>query len=297
MSDEKAFGLSIPPEEMHRYSSGLDEFSAEDIRSYVRGQASDETILHLEKIKAEAIDHEVFEVWDVITDKNRWWVITNITNLYSQSHFPSLDYTLSFHIGLMRRLQSRAPRVGDPFGDQFGQIFRRQEDIMDALDLAVEAEDFQKVGLSLRELLMTLVNCLGEFVELRKDIEAPKKGDFKAMTSAIYSSILPGRSNQAIRKFLTSSAEDVWELVNWLTHDRDAARSASLIAAQAVDALVGHSLFAFKGDQVGSLSACPICTSRRVRVHFDINIGDEGAYFSSCASCLWSDHPNLIHQS
>ncbi len=45
-------------------------------------------------------DHDV---WDVHTDKDRWWVVTNPTNLYSQTLMPSLDYTLSFDVGLMAR--------------------------------------------------------------------------------------------------------------------------------------------------------------------------------------------------
>lgn len=54
-----------------------------------------------------------YEMWDVTTDQDRWWVITNPTNLYSQQHFPSLDYTLSFHIGLMARVvAARARPIG-----------------------------------------------------------------------------------------------------------------------------------------------------------------------------------------
>ena len=41
------------------------------------------------------------------TDVDRWWVITNITNLCSQRHFPGLDYTISFHFGLMMRMAIR----------------------------------------------------------------------------------------------------------------------------------------------------------------------------------------------
>lgn len=36
-------------------------------------------------------------------DDGRWWVITNPTNLYSHYEFPSADYTLSFHIGVVAR--------------------------------------------------------------------------------------------------------------------------------------------------------------------------------------------------
>ena len=44
------------------------------------------------------------------TTKGRWWVITNPTNLYSQELFPSLDYAISFHVGV----RSETRRVSVP---------------------------------------------------------------------------------------------------------------------------------------------------------------------------------------
>jgi hypothetical protein len=41
-------------------------------------------------------------------------VVTSPTNLYSQALMPSLDYTLSFHIGLMARVAAqRGPEGTD----------------------------------------------------------------------------------------------------------------------------------------------------------------------------------------
>ena len=91
----------VPPEELARYSIERDPHSEQDIANYVEGQARDEIVQHVEKVKQDVVLGEIYEIWDVTTDKERWWVITNLTNLYSQKHFPSLDYTLSFHIGLM----------------------------------------------------------------------------------------------------------------------------------------------------------------------------------------------------
>lgn len=54
-------------------------------------------MLHVEKVASERIFGREHDVWDVHTDKERWWVVTGPTNLYSQSLMPSLDYTLSFH--------------------------------------------------------------------------------------------------------------------------------------------------------------------------------------------------------
>jgi hypothetical protein len=110
--DERASGTSqddcvhthpVPAGELSRYSVEGDPHAEMDIANYVHGQAPDETVQHVERVKREVVLGEVYEIWDVTTDKDRWWVLTNLTNLYSQRHFPSLDYTLSFHIGLMAR--------------------------------------------------------------------------------------------------------------------------------------------------------------------------------------------------
>jgi hypothetical protein len=45
-----------------------------------------------------------YDCWDVHTNKDRYWVITCPTNLYPQKYFPSLDFTLSFHIGVSARI-------------------------------------------------------------------------------------------------------------------------------------------------------------------------------------------------
>lgn len=80
----------VPPEEMHRYSMARDPSAEGDIASYVHGQARDETVQHVERVKSEYVAGTEYEIWDVTTDKTRWWVITNMTNLYSQKHFPRL---------------------------------------------------------------------------------------------------------------------------------------------------------------------------------------------------------------
>ena len=93
---------------MGRYSPARDFYAENDIAEYVLTQARDETVQNVERVKTEYIMGDPYEVWDVHTDKDRWWVITNPTNLYSQRHFPGLDYTLSFHVGLMMRVRSRS---------------------------------------------------------------------------------------------------------------------------------------------------------------------------------------------
>src|SRR3546814_20516240 len=95
-----------------------------------------------------------YSVWDVHTNLNRWWVITNPTNLYSQVLMPSLDYTLSFHIGLMARVQARREIAGgDEILDFLSTTQRKIYQAQLAFDEADEIEDFQAVGLDRKSVV------------------------------------------------------------------------------------------------------------------------------------------------
>ena len=83
-------------------------------------------MIHLEKVTIESIFGQPMDGWDVQTDKNRWWVITNPTNLYSQKLFPSLDYTFSFHFGLHARMtQAEMCREQEQAHDRINQLWNR----------------------------------------------------------------------------------------------------------------------------------------------------------------------------
>lgn len=156
----------VPADELDRYSIDSDPHSEMDIARYVEGQARDESVQHVERIKTEIVLGTAYEIWDVITDTGRWWVITNLTNLYSQKHFPSLDYTLSFHIGLMMRLRNRSSRVDSDDPSPFDEVLRRGEQAQARHDSAVESEDYQAVGMLLRESLISLIGALRRRTQL-----------------------------------------------------------------------------------------------------------------------------------
>ena len=150
----------ISPSELEQYRVERDPHSEQDIVNYVHGQAPEETVQNVERIKQEVVLGNKYEIWDVITDKDRWWVITNLTNLYSQTTFISLDHTLTFHIGLMMRLQNRSVSADSEDPTPFEEVFRRREQATYHHDRAVEAEDYQAVGMQLRECLLSLVATL-----------------------------------------------------------------------------------------------------------------------------------------
>jgi len=168
----------VPPEEVGRYSVERDLAAEQDIANYVQVEASDEIVQHVERVKTEYVMGDAYEIWDVTTDKNRWWVITNLTNLYLQKYFPSLDYTLSFHVGLMMRLRSRPGGADSSEPDPFDEVFRRQEQAKHRYDRAIEAEDYQAVGMQLRECLISLVGVMRRRIELRADLEKPQDANF-----------------------------------------------------------------------------------------------------------------------
>ena len=281
----------VPPEMLARYSPERDPDAELDIANYVHGQARDETVQHVELVKTEYTMDEVFDIWDVTTDKDRWWVLTNMTNLYSQKHFPSLDYTLSFHVGLMMRLRSRSdgPDSSDP--QPFDEVFRRQQQAKRQHERSIEAVDYQAVGMQLRECLISLVGVLRRRAQLPVSIDKPQEANFKDWSSLFINHLCPGGKNKALRQYMKAIAERTWLSVNWLTHDRNANKTVSLIAIHGVDMLVGHCIQILMRERNDNIDSCPLCSSRNIRSHFDIAIEPDGAYYETCGSCNWSSHP------
>jgi hypothetical protein len=281
----------LPPDQLGRYSPERDYYAEKDIADYVLSQARDEEVQNVERVKTEYVMGAPYEIWDVSTDKSRWWVITNHTNLYSQRHFPSLDYTLSFHVGLMMRIASRADRPGEPEATPFDEVFRRQGQASDLLERAVEAIDFQAVGMQLRECLISLISAVRRRVEIGDTDEHPKDADVVGWTRLLIGQLCPGEKNAELRNYIKATTEKAWPLVNWLTHHRNASKTAALIAADAVDAIVKHYVRLLSRERADRTDECPRCASRNLRTFFDITIGPDGAYFEACATCGWDSHP------
>ena len=281
----------VPPEEVGRYSVERDLAAEQDIANYVQVEASDETVQHVERVKTEYVMGDAYEIWDVTTDKNRWWVITNLTNLYLQKYFPSLDYTLSFHVGLMMRLRSRPGGADSSEPDPFDEVFRRQEQAKHRYDRAIEAEDYQAVGMQLRECLISLVGVMRRRIELRADLEKPQDANFAGWARVLMDHLCAGQGNKELRQYMKTVSEKTWQLVSWLTHDRNADRTASSIAIHGCDTIVGHYVQLLMRDRADRADTCPQCLSRNIRTHFDIAIESDGAYFDTCGACGWDNHP------
>lgn len=280
----------LPPDELGRYSVERDYGAEKNIADYVEGQARDETVLNVERIKTEYVMGTPYEMWDVATDKDRWWVITNATNLYSQKHFPSLDYTLSFHVGLMARVMSKDTTEG-PTETPFDEVFRRQAQAKQLAERAVEAVDFQAVGMQLRECLISLMGAVRRRVELPEGGERPQDANVIGWGEILLNQLCGGRSNKELRAHLKSATDSTWQLVNWITHHRNANKTAALIAIDAVDALVIQLVRLLSRERHDRTDQCPTCQSRNVRTFYDEAIEPDGAYYEDCGECEWTSHP------
>lgn len=280
-----------PPDALGRYTLGHDVHDEAQIADYVNIECSgDETVQHVELIKTEFVSGQRFDAWDVQTDKQRWWVLTNLTNLYPQAQFPSLDYTLSFHIGLMHRLQSRQER-GDREPDPFDEVYRRRDEVADLIVEAIEAEEFQSAAMRLRECLITLIGAVRRRIDLPAGREFPKDADVPGWNEVLINHLCPGEPNKVLRQYLKTTADRTWQLVNWLTHDRDANKTEAIIAHEAVSIQIGHFIQLVVRDRVDLTEVCPRCSSRDVRSYYDATIEPDGAYYDRCKACNWNNHP------
>ncbi|RAS29764.1 gamma-glutamylcyclotransferase [Paraburkholderia bryophila] len=281
----------LPADQLGRYSPERDYYAEKDIADYVESQARDETVQNVERIKTDYVMGRPYEMWDVTSDKDRWWVITNPTNLYSQRHFPSLDYTLSFHVGLMMRVASHSERAGEPEPTPFDEVFRRQNQATDLLARAVEAVDLQAVGMQLRECLVSLIVAVRRRIEVTVDGERPKDADVVGWNRLLTGQLCPGEKNDELRNYLRAVTEKAWPLVNWLTHHRNANKTAAIIAVDAVDGIVKHYARLLSRERTDRIDQCPHCKSRNIRTFFEIEIGPSGEYFEACGECDWDSHP------
>jgi hypothetical protein len=256
------------------------------VSDYVATQARGEKVLHAEKVKSEHILGSDHDCWDVHTNKDRYWVITSPSNLYSQHYFPSLDFTLSFHVGVTARIMARSR--GAPDDAQRARLtptWRRWEQAAETLDMAQEAEDFQAVGVKCRECLIQLVRSLAKSEMVPPAEEAPQPSNFILWSELIANAIAGGASAERVRGHLKATAKSAWELAGWLTHANGATRQDAVFVLDAT-----HTVLAAFGSAViryesAAPERCPNCGSYNLDVGFNPDL--PRPYVSECGECGW----------
>ena len=211
------------------------------IRAYVEGQAHEE-VVHLEKAASELVGPVRHDMWDVHCTDSRWWVITEPTNLYSQEDFKSRDVALTFHIGLAIRtsyLHERKVPVKPDSANLLPGSWRRWEQAFEAYDSGDEAENFQAVGVRLRECLVSFIGETTSDEIVPTGQEPPKQSDFKGWTELLANALAPGDPSAYLRSYLKKLSVETWAYVNWLTHAKNAIRMDAEIGLKMVEHLLG----------------------------------------------------------
>lgn len=268
------------------------EHRRKDIEGYVLSElrAGPEEVEHIELIQEEWIGSQRYEIWDCHTvSEGRWWVVSPMTNLYSQEEFKSADYTLTFHIGITQRVLSRAGRIPEDQErvDLLEGLLRQLEQAAEAADQAIEVREAQAAGVALRE---TLIGLAATLVELEPRMaagdESPKKSDFVAWAERAADYLAPGKRKRNHRSYLKALAKAAWQYVNWLTHDKHGSQGEAIAGARMVESVVAAYTWAATLHRRGAPSECPECRSRRVstdRTYLD----DRIEATQVCEVCSW----------
>jgi hypothetical protein len=256
------------------------------VSDYVETQARGEKVRHAEKVKSDHLFGRDYDCWDVHTNKDRYWVITSPSNLYSQQYFPSLDFTLSFHIGVTARIMARSRGApGDAQKARLTPVWRRWEQAAETLDMAEEAEDFQAVGVKCRECLIQLVRSLAKPEMVPPGEDAPQRSNFISWSELVAKAVAGGSSAERVRGHLKATAKSAWELAGWLTHANGASRHDAVFALDATHTVLAAFGHAVIRHESGSPERCPNCGSYNLDVGFNPELAQ--SYVSECGQCGW----------
>lgn len=267
------------------------EHQTRAISTYVEIEAPGETVTHAERMIRSKIMGQEHEVWDVHTDSDRYWVVTNMTNLYSQKDFKSADYALSFHLGLMLRLMERDRSNPDPETEDTSPLsWRKHEQAASAFNSASEAEEFQAVGVHCREALIALAHSFADKVSTGES-EAPKNANFKAWADLAAEQWAPERR---LRAYLKSLSAHAWDLSVWLQHNGNATPwDADLVLEATKNVLEAFATAQLRNER-GAPSRCPRCGSYRVESDGGVANHEPYIYWNEevCAACenRWDHH-------
>lgn len=247
------------------------------VLSYVESQSADDRVVHVEKVATEAVGSIVHDIWDVHCSNSRWWVVSNPMNLYSRDDFKSRDVVLTFHVGLMLRVaaQHNVPITGEA-ATLLPQAWRLWEQATDTLSTAREAEDFQAVGLRLREAMVSYVVEVQDDGLVPDGVERPKSADVVGWTNLLTDHLASDHSSGQLRSYVKKLTRETWDYVNRLTHAKNATRWDAEIGAAAVSHFLSVIAATTMRWAAGKQLRCADCGSYRV----------EGG---QCVRCGWAD--------
>ncbi|HTF69024.1 MAG TPA: hypothetical protein VK638_40725 [Edaphobacter sp.] len=284
----------VPNEAINQFSFKRADAEAQRIAKYVEWQTEkdNEQVTFLEKVLTEHVLGMANNCWNVHTDQSQWWVIDGqFTNLYSQRLFPSLDYLLSFHLGLMLRMESERTGTKDPrLSDRLAGAFRKWEQAAQALDESSESEEVQAVGMRCRETLLTFIRSVSNPAMVPAGAEAPQTANFVKWSELVAGHLAYGHRNERIRSYLKALAKETWELVNWLTHAANASKIDGTMAIDATHAVLeafGAALIRYERRMP---ERCRRCSSLRLQLVYMPELETDSAICQTCGFLMTPDN-------
>lgn len=267
----------------------------EEVREYFEWQAPDLEVTFMQKVYSEAVLNTRHDVWDIHTNKDRWWVITGGTNLYSQEQFPNMDLALTFHIGLILRIPRTAEQQeGDQRILPFGPVFEKIEEAGTAVTQAHNLAGYQAVGVRCRETLLELIGVAQDAATWTDT--PPQRANFRAWAEIICNDLLPGDTNKERRGALKGALESAWTFSNWLTHSK----SATWVDADMAHSLTQHSILMAISLLVRELRGVPVECPKCGSPHLEPEQGENTAApvvlweRPRCSDCGWTGRPMPI---
>lgn len=249
----------------------------ERVRAYFEAQLDDDPVVHLERVAVERVGAVVHDVWDVHCRATRWWAVSNPLNLYSQEDFKSRDVVLTFHVGLAVRMATREQvPIVDTAAALLPTAWRLWEQALESMASGREAEDFQAVGVRLRECLVSYAKEVADDDLVAEGTQRPKSADVVAWTNLLVQRLAGGSSGEQLRSYIKKLARETWDYVNKLTHAKNAGSYDAEIGAAAVSHFLSTIIAARMRWSAGDHHRCATCGSYRVEA-------------GTCIRCGWSD--------
>jgi len=261
---------------------------------YMRFQAPERTVQLVQKVYSENVLHVRHDVWDVHTDVDRWWVITEPMNLYSQDQFPNIDLAVTFHIGLCLRIPRTERQKLSAFPvEPFAECYRHLHDMSDALAQAQEVADYQTIGVRSREALLAFISAAQTVIPWTSAEEPPKKADLKAWGDHICNVALPGTSHEQRRHLYKTLLESAWKFTNWLTHAKFSHWHDAEAAIEITQNAIGLCISAVIRFIRGVPDHCPACGSQRLSPERGHRSDDPDTQWErpTCDKCGWVGEP------
>ncbi len=290
-------GCLIPPRvpnaAIKQFAFKRDDVEAKHIAEYVEWQCEkdNERVTFLEKVLTEHVMGVANNCWNVHTNKRQWWVIDGyMTNLYSQKLFPSLDYLLSFHLGLALRMNSERTGTDDPrLKDRLAAAFRKWEQAAQALDASSESEEVQAVGMRCRETLLAFIRSVSDSEMVPRGVEIPQAANFIKWSEIVACHLASGHRSERIRGYLKAQAKETWELVNWLTHAENVSKIDGAMAIDATHSVLEAFGSALIRHERKMPERCGRCRSLRLQLVYMPELDNDAAICQTCGFLMTPD--------